>query len=68
MNDRIVDLRLRLEGIAEELTEVSVEVLRTAVESGESKRPDIDKRLSQARRAVEKATRALDLEPAVEDQ
>ena len=60
MNDRVADIRSRLESIAEELTDVSVEVLRSAVESGERQRPEIDKRLGQARRAVEKAARALE--------
>ncbi len=60
MDDRIDDIRIRLESIAEELTDVSVDLLREAVEAGETKRPEIDKRLAQARRAVEKASRALE--------
>lgn len=61
MDDRIADIQTRLESIAEELTEVSVDLLREAVEAGATRRPDADKRLSQARRAVEKAARALDM-------
>ncbi len=60
MDDRVADIRTRLESMAEELTEVSVEVLRAAVEAGEGKRPELDKRLGQARRAVEKAARLLE--------
>ena len=46
--------------IGEELTDVSVEVLRAAVEAGETTRPPLDKTLGQARRAVEKAARLLE--------
>ncbi len=60
MDHRLSEIRSRLESIAEELTDVSVEVLRAAVEAGETKRPEMDKRLGQARRAVEKAARLLD--------
>lgn len=65
MDHRIADIHLRLTSIAEELTDVSVDILREAVEAGEGRRPEIDKRLSQARRAIEKAARAL--EPRPED-
>jgi hypothetical protein len=69
MENRIADIQMRLESISEELTDVSVEVLRTALESGESTRPAMDKKLSQARRAVEKAARALEqsIAPEVDD-
>jgi len=60
MENRIAEIQARLESITEELTDVSVEVLRAAVEAGETSRPPIDKKLSQARRAVEKAARLLD--------
>jgi hypothetical protein len=64
MDNRIADIRARLESITEELTDVSIEVLRAAVEAGETRRPAMDKKLSQARRAVEKAARLLEPEPA----
>ena len=60
MDHRIAEMRAELESIAERLTEVSVDILREAVEAGESNRPEIDKHLSTARRAVEKAARALE--------
>ena len=66
MDDRVAEIRDRLESIAEELTDVSVELLRSAVEAGETKRPDADKRLGQARRAVEKAVRHLEERPTTE--
>lgn len=60
MENRIAEIRARLESIAEELTDLSVDVLRSALEQGETQRPAIDKQLSQARRAVEKAARTLE--------
>ncbi len=60
MENRIADIQSRLSAIGEELTDISVEVLRSAVEAGETKRPPLDKNLSQARRAVERAARALE--------
>ena len=59
MEQRVADIVSRLESIGEELTDLSVDLLRSAVEAGETKRPAVDKQLSQARRAIEKATRAL---------
>ncbi len=60
MENRIADIHSRLTSIGEDLTEVSVDLLRSALEDGETKRPPLDKKLSQARRAVEKAARLLD--------
>lgn len=60
MENRIADIQMRLESIAEELTDVSVDILRSALEEGATSRPAIDKKLTQARRAVEKAARALE--------
>lgn len=60
MENRIAEVQAKLESIAEDLTDLSVEVLREAVEAGERTRPAVDKFLSQARRAVEKAARSLE--------
>ena len=57
------DIRSRLEGIAEELTDLAIEVLREAVESGAEKRPEVEKRITRARTAVEKAVHLLDPQP-----
>jgi len=59
MQKRLAEVGDDLHRIAEQLTEMSVDVLREALESGDTKRPDVDKKLSQARRAVEKAARLL---------
>jgi exonuclease VII small subunit len=51
--DQLVD---RLESIASDLDEMAFDQLREAVEDGEVARPASDKKLMQARRAIEKAT------------
>lgn len=66
MQERIDDVRSRLEQISEELTDLSIDLLRTALEEGQTARPPLDKRLGQARRAVEKAARLLEHDPAVD--
>jgi len=53
------DIRTRLEGIAEELSDMALDVLREAVDQGADKRPDLEKRLTRARSSVEKAARLL---------
>lgn len=59
-SDRIDDIRGRLDGIAEELAELAIDVLRQAIDDGAAKRPTEERQLTQARRAVEKAARLLD--------
>jgi phosphate uptake regulator len=54
------DVRGRLAAISEELAELSLAVLRDAVEAGATTRPDLDKRLTRARNAVDKAVHLLD--------
>ena len=50
----------RLAAIAEELSDLELETLRECVEAGETKPSEDVKRLSRARRAVEKAANLLD--------
>lgn len=49
----------RLESIADELDEIAFDRLREAVADGELTRPADDKKLMQARRAIEKAVGVL---------
>lgn len=49
----------RLESIAADLDELAFDRLREAVADGEVARPADDKRLMQARRAIEKAAEVL---------
>lgn len=54
--ERLVE---RLEAIGAELDEIAFDRLREAVADGELTRPADDKRLMQARRAIEKAAGVL---------
>ena len=51
-------LRERLEGIAEELADLAIDRLRAAVD-GDAEAPAEERRLTRARRAVEKAAALL---------
>ena len=54
--DQLVE---RLEAIGEELDEIAFDRLREAVADGELARPTDDKKLMQARRAIERAAGVL---------
>jgi hypothetical protein len=53
------ELRARLEGIADELADAAMDALRQALEDGAVRRPEAERRITQARRAVERAAAAL---------
>jgi predicted ABC-type ATPase len=53
------DLRRRLEVIAEELGDLAIERLRQSIDAGGSELPLDERRLTRARRAVEKAAAIL---------
>lgn len=53
------DIRRRLEGIAEELADLAIERLRESIDAGGHELPVDEKRLTRARRAVEKAIQLL---------
>lgn len=63
MGADIDDIRARLEAIAEELADLALDRLREAVEGGATRAPADERRLTRARRAVEKALAIL-AEPA----
>lgn len=54
------DIRGRLETIAEELADLAIIRLRESIDAGGSELPVDEKRLTRARRAVEKAIHILD--------
>jgi hypothetical protein len=54
------DIRSRLEGIAEELTDLAIQRLRESIDAGGTELPVDEKRLNRARRAVEKAMHLLE--------
>ena len=55
----VEDLVERLEAVSEELAERALAALRAAVEDGATTRPDVEKRLTRARRSVDKAVAVL---------
>ena len=57
--DDIELITSQLEDIAERLNEVAMGIISEAIENGETSRPAIEKQVSQARRAVEKAIQHL---------
>jgi ElaB/YqjD/DUF883 family membrane-anchored ribosome-binding protein len=57
--DDIELITSQLEDIAERLNDVAMSIISEAIENGETSRPPIEKRVSQARRAVEKAVQHL---------
>ena len=54
------DIRNRLEGIAEELADLAISRLRESIDAGGHEYPVDEKRLTRARRAVEKAMHLLE--------
>ncbi len=52
-------IRQQLEQIAEQLDDLAMSVLRDAVEEGATARPEEEKKLTRARRSVEKAISIL---------
>lgn len=57
--DDIESITSQLEDIAERLNDVAMRIISEAIENGETSRPPLEKRVSQARRAVEKALQHL---------
>ena len=53
------DIRARLETIAEELTDLAISRLRDSIDAGGTEFPVDEKRLTRARRSVEKAISIL---------
>ena len=53
------DIRARLDAIAEELAELALVRLRESIDAGGSELPVDERRLTRARRAVEKAIAVL---------
>jgi hypothetical protein len=53
------DIRTRLEAISEELADLAIERLRESIDAGGTELPVDERRLTRARRAVEKAIAVL---------
>jgi hypothetical protein len=59
MADELQEIGRRLEVIAEELADLALERLRESIDSGATARPDDERRITRARRAVERAAAIL---------
>ena len=53
------EIRGRLEGIAEELADLAIQRLKESIDAGGNELPVDERRLTRARRAVEKAAAIL---------
>ena len=60
MAEEFDEIRGRLEGIAEELADLAIVRLRESIDAGGTEYPVDEKRLTRARRAVEKAIHLLE--------
>jgi len=63
MVDKRHDISDRLAVIAEEIADLALESLRDSIEAGETRLSDDEKRLTRARRSVEKASYLLRADP-----
>lgn len=59
LDDDVGEVREQLVDLTERLDELIVEVLREAVEAGATDRPQLERRLTRARRALERAASLL---------
>jgi len=53
-------IKSQLEQVAEQMDDLITAILHEAVQAGASQRPEAEKKLSRARRSVEKAISLLD--------
>lgn len=60
MSGEFDEIRGRLEGIADELADLAIVRLQESIDAGGNELPVDERRLSRARRAVEKAVHLLD--------
>ncbi len=60
MTNDLAEIRTQLQNISERLDDHIMDVLRSAVEDGATKRPPEEKILTRARAAVDKAVGLLD--------
>lgn len=67
MSDRVEEIRRQLEDLGEQLADVALDLLREAAESGDTDLVTEEKRLTRARRSVEKAVTLLGGRPGVDD-
>ena len=59
MTDALDSFADRLDAITEELSEMALDELKAALRRGDQKRPATERTITQARRAIEKASHLL---------
>ena len=59
VNDDLEEIRSALESVIERLDDVAFTALREAVRRGETKRPDVERRVTRARNAIHRAVGLL---------
>ena len=59
MTDALDSFADRLDAISEELSEMALDELKAALRRGDQKRPATERTITQARRAIEKASHLL---------
>ena len=60
MAGEFAEIRARLEAISEEMSDLAIMRLRESIDAGGTELPVDERRLTRARRAVDKAVRLLD--------
>ncbi len=66
---RYAEIAEQLRGVGSDLDDLALDLLHEAMADGATRRPDADKVLTQARRAVEKAAALLErLDPTATDR
>lgn len=58
--DKLDDVVEQLRQIGDTLNDISMSILSAAIRDGETSRPPLEKKISQARRSVEKAVHLLE--------
>jgi hypothetical protein len=53
------EIRAELAGLGERLASLGIDALREAIDAGETKRPDLERRITRARNAIERAASIL---------
>ena len=62
MTDEYEGLREKLRMISDEITDLAMSDIRNSIEEGQKKTSDIEKKLTRARRSIEKAIHLLEPE------
>ncbi len=62
MSDSYQSIQEKLRAISDEIADLAMSDIRNSIEEGHNKTSDIEKRITRARRAIEKAIHLLETE------